>query len=285
MFGYVTVNKPELKIREFDEYRSWYCGLCSKLKEQYGRIGQITLSYDMTFLVMVLQGVYEPDVHFERRRCLTHPAEKHDMRTCRFSKYGADMNVLLAYHNFMDDWLDDKNVISLTAAQALKNAGRRIAAEYPRQNRAVVESIKALSEYEKAGEMNIDKVSGSMGELLGELFVYEKDIFSDTLYRMGFFLGKFIYLMDAYEDVEKDIKKGRYNPLSDLYGTDDFEEECLSILNMMMAECAREFEKLPILENVEILRNILYSGVWVKHALIHQKRSNTGEDESNDRSL
>ena len=116
-----------------------------------------------------------------------------------------------------------------------------------------------------------------MGELLGELFVYEKDIFAEHLYRMGFFLGKFIYLMDAYEDVEKDRKKGQYNPFTGCFTQENFEEMCGSILNMMMTECAREFEKLPILENVEILRNILYSGVWVKYEMIHRKRTETGE--------
>lgn len=285
MFGYVTVNKPELKIKEFDIYRSWYCGLCRELNRSYGRVGQLTLSYDMTFLIMVLQGVYEPQVHGEKKRCLAHPWEKHPMRSSRFTKYGADMNVLLAYHNFMDDWKDEKKLHSLTAAKLLEEDCRRVAAQYPRQNQAIVCSLEKLSACEKEHEMNIDKVSGCMGELLGELFVYEKDIFSDTLYRMGFFLGKFIYLMDAYEDVEKDRKQHQYNPLSEAFGQDGFEEECSSMLNMMMAECAREFEKLPVLQNVEILRNILYSGVWVKHALIQRRQSETGEDKKNDRSI
>ena len=278
MFGYVTVNKPELKIREFDMYRSWYCGLCSELKEAYGRAGQLTLSYDMTFLIMVLQGVYEPEVHGEKRRCLAHPEVKHPMRSSRFTKYGADMNVLLAYHNFMDDWMDEKNLASLTAARALYKDSRSIAERYPRQNQAIVRALRKLSAYEKGNEMNIDKVSGCMGELLGELFVYEKDVFEDTLYRMGFFMGKFIYLMDAYEDVEKDRKKHQYNLLAESFGKEGFEEACSSMLNMMMSECAREFEKLPILQNAEILRNILYSGVWVKHAAIWQKRIRTREE-------
>jgi len=285
MFGYVTINKQELKIREFDMYQSWYCGLCHELKKYYGRIGQLTLSYDMTFLIMVLQGLYEPEITQDRKRCVVHPAQKHPMRMSRYTKYGADMNVLLAYHNFMDDWMDDKNIISLTAAQALSREGKRIAKEYPRQNRAIVKAIRKLSVYEKEKEMNIDKVSGCMGELLGELFVCEKDVFADTLYRMGFYLGKFIYLMDAYEDVEKDIRKDRYNPLRPLFDREDFEEISRSYLNMMMAECAREFEKLPILDNVEILRNILYSGVWVKHAAIYQKRNKTGEELKDDRSI
>ena len=104
-----------------------------------------------------------------------------------------------------------------------------------------------------------------MGKLLGELFVCEKDIWSGSLYRMGFFLGKFIYLMDAYADLEKDKREGKYNPLVPLSGREGFEEEVLGMLNMMMAACAREFEKLPIVEDEHLIRNVLYGGVWQKY--------------------
>ena len=89
---------------------------------------------------------------------------------------------------------------------------------------------------------------------------------------MGFYLGKFIYLMDAYEDVEKDEKSGNYNPFAKLFHTEEFEQTCEKILTMMMAECSRAFEKLPLLEYTEILRNILYSGVWCRYEMIKQKR-------------
>ena len=91
---------------------------------------------------------------------------------------------------------------------------------------------------------------------------------------MGFYLGKFIYLLDAYEDVYEDRKKGRYNPFTIKCDDPDFEEEVRTILTMMMAECSREFEKLPILDNVEILRNIIYSGVWYRYEAVNQKRAN-----------
>ena len=78
--------------------------------------------------------------------------------------------------------------------------------------------------------------------------------------------------MDAYEDVEEDMEKGRYNPLIRKFSDPDFEEEMKTILTMMMAGCCKEFEKLPILENAEILRNILYSGVWYRYEMVSQKR-------------
>ena len=94
--------------------------------------------------------------------------------------------------------------------------------------------------------------------------------------RFGFYLGKFVYLMDAYEDLEKDRADGTYNPLLSSSSRPDFEDWMKKILTMMMAECAAEFERLPVLKDLAILRNILYAGVWTKYDLIHQKR--TGEN-------
>ena len=95
---------------------------------------------------------------------------------------------------------------------------------------------------------------------------------------MGFFLGKFIYIMDAYEDLPEDLKKGRYNPLRDMYGKDDYEGRMKQILCMMIAESTAEFERLPCLLDVDILRNILYDGVWNRYNKIQMKKS---EDQNN----
>ena len=196
MFGYIIVNKQELKFREFDVYQSYYCGLCQSLKERFGRRGQLTLSYDMTFVALLLSALYDEPEHIHL--------------------------------------------------------------------------------YEKAQEPDVDLASGCFGEIMGEILACRKDEWEDDLRRMGFFLGKFIYLMDAYEDMEKDEKDGNYNVFllrrKKLSDDEAFEQEAYQILQMMMAECSRIFEKLPILEHAEILRNILYSGVWCRYEMIQKKR-------------
>ena len=96
MFGYIVVNKPEMKFREFDVYQSYYCGLCKSLKDNYGKMGQITLSYDMTFLALLLTSLYEPETVSGYRRCAVHPAKKHFYRQNEFTDYAADMNILLS---------------------------------------------------------------------------------------------------------------------------------------------------------------------------------------------
>ena len=112
-----------------------------------------------------------------------------------------------------------------------------------------------------------------------EIFAYRQDLWEPTLRRMGFFLGKFIYLMDAYDDVEEDIKKGNYNPFSRSYIMEGFDEQVRQMLIMMMAEVCREFEKLPIIKYTDILRNILYSGVWCRFEAVSGKRKKEREKE------
>ena len=107
----------------------------------------------------------------------------------------------------------------------------------------------------------------------------KKDV-EDSLRRMGFFLGKFIYLLDAYDDVEEDIKNKNYNPFSEQYIIEGFDEQVRRILIMMMAQTCREFEKLPIIKYTDILRNILYSGVWCRFEVIHKKRKEAGEKDN-----
>ena len=118
MYGYIVVDQPELKFREFDKYRSYYCGLCDSLAEAHGLKGQISLSYDMTFLVILLTGLYEPETIYSEERCVTHPLRKHPVRRNVVSDYVADMNVLLTYYKCMDDWYDEKKVLKRTYARS-----------------------------------------------------------------------------------------------------------------------------------------------------------------------
>lgn len=122
----------------------------------------------------------------------------------------------------------------------------------------------------------MDLASGCFGEIMGEILAYRRDEWEEQLRRMGFFLGKFIYLMDAYEDMEKDAKSGSYNVFllqkEEMADEAAFEKEAYDILKLMMAECSRTFEQLPIIENTEILRNILYSGVWCRYEMVQRKR-------------
>jgi len=278
MFGYIVVNQPELKIKDYKTYRASYCGLCQSLKKRHGKLGQLTLSYDMTFLALLLTGLYEPKTEESCRRCLLHPFKKCYYRKNLYFDYAADVNIIFTYYKCLDDWKDDRKWSRLLAAKALQPKVKKIRKLYGKKVKKTERLLRRLSEYEKKNLYNIDKMSGFFGEIMAEWFVYRSDIWEDKLRRMGFFFGKFIYLMDAYEDIEEDRKKGRYNPLAKLYKKENFEIKCQQILKLMMAETSRTFEMLPILTDVEILRNILYAGVWTQYGQVQRRRKNSIHD-------
>ena len=319
MFGYVVVNKPELKFREFDVYRAYYCGLCHSLSKRHGLSGQLTLSYDMTFLVILLSSLYEPEHSVTSKRCIVHPLKRQNIISSEFTDYVADMNVILSYFKCLDDWHDDRSVLKLAYSKLLKKGSigknlnnvhatsdstddgsvaatqpsavddgsvaatqpnsdsnnqnsyftddsghLHISTDYSYKNKieAISSLLDELGTREKMNETNVDVVAGLFGRIMQILFVPFDDIYAKGLGRMGFYLGKFIYIMDAFDDVEDDVKKGRYNVFSNCYTDPDFETHVKDMLTMMMAECSDAFEMLPAVDNADILRNILYSGVW-----------------------
>lgn len=276
MFGYVTANSEELKIKDYNFYRSCYCGLCHTLKARHGLLAPLTLSYDMTFTVLLLSALYEDSFETSYSRCIVHPTKKHPTRVNNWTEFAADMTVLLAYHNLMDDWKDEGDFSHLAFAKSLERTYIKICNRYPDQAKAASELIKNTTDAENHGITDLDLVSGYTGEFLGRLFSVKKDIWEEPLYKVGFYLGKFIYLMDAVDDLEKDKKKGSYNPLISLSQKKDFDAYIENTLLMMMAECSKNFELLPIIQYTDILRNILYSGVWSKYSMIKNQKEQKG---------
>ena len=272
MFGYIIINKGDMKFREFDIYHSYYCGLCQALKERYGKLGQISLSYDITFLVMLLGSLYEPETEISEAKCIAHPFEKHTLRKNEFSYYGADMNLLFTYYKCKDDWEDENKLTRLAYMKMVKKAYRNICTHYGEKTRKISSLMRELAQEEKRQNQDIDRMAGLFGEIMAEMMAPKNDEWSGSLRSIGNNLGKFIYILDAYEDIVEDIKKGRFNPLKKRYEDPEFEEEIKTILTMIMAECCKEFEKLPVIENVEILRNILYSGIWYRFDMVSQER-------------
>lgn len=279
MFGYVTVNKPEIKFKDFDMYRSFYCGLCRELRERYGIPGQISLTYDMTFVVLLLSGLYEPPTQKGTSRCAVHPLKSQPVRRNEITTYCADMNVILSYYKCMDDWQDERKPLRYAYARLLNAGGKKRMAGYPEKIRKIQDALLKLSRLEKQGETDVDRVAGCSGQIMEEVFAFRKDVWEASLRRMGFYLGKFIYILDAYDDVEKDAENGNYNPFLEKYKMEGFEEEIRRMLMMMLSESCREFEKMPVIRYGDILRNILYSGVWCRFAAIGQKRREEREKE------
>ena len=276
MFGYVRLNEPELKIKDFQAFRSVYCGVCRGLR-RHGLSSWAALNYDMTFLALVLISLYEEEAPARPCRCLLHPFSRNSQVSNEWTDYAADMTVLLTYYQCLDAWHDEKKVLPRAEAALLKRARDKVAAAYPRQAQAVADYVARLDEVEERRDPDLDLGAGLTGQMLAELFVCKEDEWSPTLRELGFYLGKFIYLMDAAEDVEQDRRHGCYNPLllqEELEGqsAQALDEYCELLLTAMMGECARAFERLPLLLYGDLLRNIVYSGVWCRYEVMKERR-------------
>ena len=262
MFGYVTASMKELDKEQQNRYGAVYCGICRRIRLQSGNVARLGLSYDMAFLALLLMSLYEPEEVSGEKACALHPIRKRPWIDNRYIQYAADMNVILGYYNCLDDWEDDgKYSAKLLAGQFGKHLPE-IEARYPRQCRAVEDCIRKLSELEKANCGNPDEPASCFGILMGELLTYEEDLWADNLRQMGFYLGRFIYLLDAALDYDKDVKKGKYNPYLAMGMEKDW-ARWEDYLVLTMGRCTESFEKLPLVQDKPLLDNILYSGVWM----------------------
>ena len=277
MYGYIRAYKPEMRFREYDIYHGCYCGLCDALHKRHGAAARWTLSYDMTFLILLLTGLYEPAEEKAERRCIAHPFHKSLHIQSEITAYAADMSILLFRDKCMDDWNDERKISRRAAAGMFSRSYRKIQQQYPEKCSVVRTQLEKLHEMEQNHESNPEIPAGCFGTMLGELFVWKDDIWADTLRQVGFYLGKFIYLCDCFEDIEQDIKKKNYNPLIARSSRTDFEQESRQMLEDMMARACRAFECLPLIDDAPIMRNILYSGIWLRFESAAEKRKAKGK--------
>ena len=185
MFGYVTVNLGELTPEEKTRYTQVYCGICAAMGRQEGQLSRLGLQYDMAFLALTLMSLYEPEEERSLRRCLLHPAKGRSRTDCGIIRYTADMNVALFYRKCLDDWQDDRKQGARLLARHLEPQYSQIAKKYPRQCKAIDTGIRDLSQLEKDNVQNPDLAAAAFGRLMGELFVWQEDLWQDTLRAMG----------------------------------------------------------------------------------------------------
>lgn len=266
MFGYVIVNPARLSPEAKERYQQSYCGLCRRLGALHGLLGRLTLSYDLTFLDVLLSSLYEGECACRSGcgRCPMHPLRARPWRAAEPADYCADLSVALHYYSAEDKWQDDRSLPALALMRLLRRKLPAVEARWPRQCGAIRTCLARLRALERADSRDLDAVSGCFGALMAELFDYRQDRWSPQLRAMGDSLGRFIYLLDAADDLPRDRRRGAYNPLRDLAQDDGWQDGLRQSLDALMARCVQAFEVLPCVEDTDILRNILYSGVWMR---------------------
>ncbi|MBQ8093788.1 MAG: hypothetical protein IJ242_09465 [Clostridia bacterium] len=277
MLGVMLARKDELRFREFYRYRAFYCGLCRALGKQTGAASRLALSFEMTFLAMLLTSLYEPETAEEQHRCLLHPVAKRQMLHNEVIDYCADLSAIVSYYDLRDGWEDERRVDRLAESAVLRKAAEHCAERWPRQRDAVEKYVTALHEIEKRNDQVLDAAANLTGTMLAELFVMREDVYSRDLRTLGYGLGKFIYLEDCFEDLEADIKHKSYNPLIARMDQPGFNENTQMMLDGIMAGATAAFERLPVLQDAEIMRNILYSGIWQRFEQAAARRQEKGK--------
>lgn len=262
MFGLLQAAQEKLTPEQLLRYRACYCGLCRCLKERFGQGARLTLTYDMTFLVLLLGSLYEPEERQGEDVCLLHPRSPRAWYISEATEYAADMNLALARFKCLDDWEDEGSPAALAQARLLEPACRRVCRSWPRQTAAMERSIRDLSLLEREKREDADEAAGLFGELMAEVLVLREDRWSGELRGMGRALGGFLYVADACLDLDGDALWGRYNPFRRYYGLPDNEKRFRDILKMLLGECLYWFDRLPLVQDGELLKNILCAGLW-----------------------
>ncbi|WP_042277745.1 DUF5685 family protein [[Clostridium] dakarense] len=276
MFGYVKVNKMDLTFREYEHYRGYYCGLCKYLKDNHGEISRLSLNYDITFLILVLTSVYRPKSNVIEEGCIVNPFKKKKKIINDITEYAASMNVLLTYYKLEDNLRDDKGIKDKLAYNIYKGKLNLAYEKYPQKAEFIKNQLEILYNLEKEKNLNIDLVSNTFGNLMGEIFTYKEDEFEKELRRIGFNVGKYIYILDAYEDLDKDYEKGRYNPFIEYIDKrEELREKADKLISMSLGMLARSVDNLNLRVNTSIIENIVYSGVYLRYQNILKRGCET----------
>lgn len=262
MFGIVTAQISTLDDEEKQRYQAAYCGLCRALKDRYGQVSRAVLTYDLTFFVLLCNSLHEPPEETGAQRCITHPAKKMPFARSTWSDYAADLAVALAYHKCLDDARDEGTTRGRAGAALLARSYRRARERAPRQCDAIEHAMEEITHIEGSpATADPDAAANVFGTLLGELFAHDQGIWAEAMRSFGQQLGRFIYLMDAAVDYADDAHTSSYNPLVSL---EMQPQDMKTLLSVLIGEAAATFEKLPLVQDIHLLRSILYSGVWQK---------------------
>ena len=273
MFGYIRTDVPELRVRENEYYRAVYCGLCRAQGKCTGQCSRMTLSYDMTFLALLRLAISKETPEIKSGRCLAHPFKKRAyVADCDALSYCAYASALLFYGKTVDDILDEKGrkrfkakLIKPFASGMRKKALKK----YALLDEKIASGLKKLSEIEKQKLPSVDIPAEHFGEILADIVSFGLSGKDEVIMKnIGRHIGKWIYILDACDDLSEDVSKGRFNPFIYLYDGEPLTSELKQDINtslkleLLAAEPAFDFIDFDGKSDIEgIIKNIIYRGM------------------------
>lgn len=293
MLGYVTPDKPELKIREYELYGAYYCGICKSIGRRYGLLPRLTLSYDSVLLALLIAGINPNNEDIKIKRCIVHPQKKRSMVfNSQEIDYAADILLILAYFKLKDDYQDEKKIKSAIGAGFMKGIFHKLVHAKKDKCNVVQDKLMELSKLEEEKCPSIDYSAEPFAKLMEEVFDYSDTLQDDSIYdvntrflfrRIGYHLGKWIYLIDAFDDIDDNIKSGSYNPLIYQFKfqvefnerIEEFKDRILERVEMnlmcYLAEISNCCNQLDFKKNQGLIDNIIYLGLLRKTEQVLKK--------------
>lgn len=288
MFGFIRPVKSELRVREVERFQNVYCGLCHALRQQYGRLHTFFLSYDMTFLALLLESLLPQGAAVQEKRCDASPLRKKKALCADEAlRYTADVSVLLTYHKLCDTVADEhgfKKLAGRLMRLLVRRGYRKARAALPGADHAMAVCLSELAAVERARIPSIDRAADPFARLLAACAPKTEDTSARILRELLYHIGRWIYLIDACQDLQDDWKSGGYNPVALRYALSA--PDLAPVKNPLEITLARSlaavraaFELLDIRRDRELLENIICLGLPVvtRQVLDGTYQSNGGQ--------
>lgn len=292
MFGYIFPERAHLYMKDFDLYRSFYCGICKSMERQFGQLSRFTVNYDVTFLAILLHNFLGEDISFEKLKCITKPFTKRkNVVGNPLTDDLAALNVILAYYSVYDKVIDDKTLKAKSALQGLKKAKSKAEIRLKGISKIVeirYENLRALEEKKKG---SVDEVSHEFSSLMEECVNFitnnylskkvlenkdnvcynskEYENVRDNFSHLSYNVGKWIYIIDALDDFDDDVKERKYNLFSAVYNDCESKEQLMEkhgdeivfTFSTCLNKICESFEKIKFHFNTDFVKNVIYKGM------------------------
>jgi len=279
MFGYIRPFKPELLMRQWEYYRSAYCGLCKEIGRSYGQLPRLALTYDMTFLTILLKSISAEPSQPKKGICLLNPAKgKLILPSDPSLEFSSAATVVLAHYKGIDDRQDGNRLRGSAVVTIFASARRKVRAKYPELDEAVGRKLIELAEAEKRDPVSEDPAAGAakiFGELLQGIFregvihtasadnvsdENDRAMLIDTVGYLGYDIGRWIYLIDAIDDFQTDMDNKEWNPFA---GMDI--DAARSRADLILADIEQSLDKtamlIPFVRDSALIANVIRLGM------------------------
>ena len=272
MFGYVKTDMPNMFVKDTVLYKAMYCGLCKGIGKACGQRGRMVLNYDLTFLSVFLHNIIGVDVKVEKQHCVIHPITKRPIAIPdELTERIGCLNVILAYYKLCDDVIDSKK--GKIKRSLINRAYKRAKIKEPELDLIVKNRYDELLKYERTNGDSIDFSADPFGKMMQELVaVLIGEKFTDNISDLSYDLGKWIYLIDALDDFDKDIKKKNYNVLVNAYPNIKSKKDLIqekgqdiaTIFGSLLSDISSKAKNIDYKFNHDLIDNILFRGLFLQ---------------------